>query len=77
VLDGRLLELGPTALALLTVMAGAAGSVIPREQLLAALPGATDAHAVEVSVARLRACLPDPALVRTVVKRGYQLQVAS
>ena len=48
---------------------------MPRQQLLAALPGgSSDPHAAEVAVGRLRDGLgPSRDLVRTVVKRGYSL----
>jgi uroporphyrinogen-III synthase len=47
--------------------------VVSRPELLAALPGAEDAHTVEVTVNRLRRALGRPELVRTVVRRGYRL----
>ncbi|NAZ87803.1 uroporphyrinogen-III synthase [Kineococcus sp. T90] len=75
VLEGRALDLAPGPLALLRRLARARGAVVTREELLAELPGAQDAHAVEVTVARLRAGLPSGDLVRTLVKRGYRLDV--
>lgn len=73
-LDGTALEMGAGPLAVLRLLVRAGGRVVPRDALLAALPGAgADAHAVETTVSRLRAALGDPALVRTVVKRGYRL----
>ncbi|WP_337061571.1 uroporphyrinogen-III synthase [Kineococcus sp. G2] len=75
VLDGRVLELAPGPLAVLRRLADARGAVVTREELLAELPGAQDAHAVEVTVARLRGGLPTGDLVRTLVKRGYRLDV--
>ncbi|WP_432493941.1 uroporphyrinogen-III synthase [Kineococcus gypseus] len=75
VLDGRVLDLAPGPLAVLRRLARARGAVVPRDELLAVLPGAQDAHAVEVTVARLRSGLPAPDLVRTLVKRGYRLDV--
>ena len=75
VLDGRVLDLAPGPLAVLRRLARARGAVVTREELLAELPGAQDAHAVEVTVARLRAGLPTGDLVRTLVKRGYRLDV--
>ncbi|MCI2239374.1 uroporphyrinogen-III synthase [Paenibacillus sp. TRM 82003] len=75
VLDGRVLDLAPGPLAVLRRLARARGAVVTREELLAELPGAQDAHAVEVTVARLRAGLPSGELVRTLVKRGYRLDV--
>ena len=75
-LDGTPLEMGPGPLAVLRVLAAAGGRVVGRDALLAALPGGgNDAHAVETTVSRLRTALRDPALVRTVVKRGYRLDV--
>lgn len=80
VLDGRVLELAPGPLALLARLAVAPGRVVSRAELLTELPSATDGHAVEVAVARLRAALARSAagepVVRTVVKRGYALEVA-
>jgi uroporphyrinogen-III synthase len=55
----------------------AGGEVVSRPDLLAALPGAEDAHAVEVTVNRLRAALGRPQLVRTVVRRGYRLALSA
>ncbi|PPK98609.1 uroporphyrinogen-III synthase [Kineococcus xinjiangensis] len=74
-LDGELLELSPGPFTVLRRLAEAAGGVVTRGDLLPLLPGAGDPHAVEVVVGRLRAALPSPALVRTVVKRGYRLDV--
>ncbi|WP_432535737.1 uroporphyrinogen-III synthase [Kineococcus arenarius] len=75
VLDGQVLDLAPGPLAVLRRLARARGAVVTREELLSVLPGASDAHAVEVTVARLRSGLPAPDLVRTLVKRGYRLDV--
>ncbi|MBB2899991.1 uroporphyrinogen-III synthase [Kineococcus radiotolerans] len=75
VLDGQVLDLAPGPLAVLRRLAEAGGAVMSREDLLAALPGAADEHAVEVTVGRLRSALPSAGLVRTVVKRGYRLDV--
>ena len=48
--------------------------VVPRAELVAALPGGGgDGHAVEMAVTRLRAALGAP-VVETVVKRGYRLR---
>ena len=44
--------------------------------MLAALPGdSSDPHAAEVAVARLRDATGSRELIRTVVKRGYRLEV--
>ncbi|MFP5220343.1 MAG: uroporphyrinogen-III synthase [Actinomycetes bacterium] len=73
-IDGVRIDLGVGPLAVLRVLVRARGAVVPREALLAQLPGGgTDAHAVETTVSRLRAALGDGTLVRTVVKRGYRL----
>ncbi|MBT0770663.1 uroporphyrinogen-III synthase [Kineosporia sp. J2-2] len=76
-LDGTLLTLSPAPMAILRELARRPGHVVDRATLLTALPGAGDLHAVEVAVARLRAALGTPALVQTVVKRGYRLVVTS
>jgi uroporphyrinogen-III synthase len=73
-LDGRLVELPPGPMAVLRALAAAPGHVVPRADLIAALPGGGDGHAVEMAVARLRAALGAP-VVETVVKRGYRLEV--
>ncbi|SOD70987.1 uroporphyrinogen-III synthase [Jatrophihabitans sp. GAS493] len=74
VVDGKLLPVGGTGIALLRRLADEPGRVVPREELLNALPGGgTDPHAVEVAIGRLRASLNDPRIVETVVKRGYRL----
>ncbi|KOS53107.1 winged helix-turn-helix domain-containing protein, partial [Rhodococcus rhodochrous] len=66
----------PAAMALMRTLAARPGRVVSREELLAALPGGGgDTHAVETAVARLRSALGAPAIVQTVVKRGYRLAV--
>lgn len=76
VLDGRVLPLSRTGLEVLRLLAHARGSVVPRDQVLAALPGdSSDPHAAEVAIARLRDASGSRALVRTVVKRGYRLEL--
>ncbi|MGY1987535.1 uroporphyrinogen-III synthase [Blastococcus sp. SYSU DS0669] len=74
VVDGQVVELPPGPLAVLRELAGRPGHVLPRTDLVAALPGGGDGHAVEMAVTRLRAALGAP-LVETVVKRGYRLAV--
>jgi uroporphyrinogen-III synthase len=74
ILDGRAVPLGPGPRAILGALVAAPGRVVSRPELLAVLPGAEDEHAVEVTVNRLRSAL-GPGLVRTVVRRGYQLAV--
>ncbi|MCM2575784.1 uroporphyrinogen-III synthase [Streptomyces meridianus] len=75
-LDGEPRPVPPAGMALLRLLARRPGWVVSRAELLRALPGAgTDEHAVESAVARLRAALGEPKLIRTVVKRGYRLDV--
>lgn len=74
VVDGVLRAVPPTPMALLRLLAARPGRVVPRAEMLAAMPAAgDDEHAVETAVARLRAALGAPRLVQTVVKRGYRL----
>lgn len=76
VVDGEPRELTPGPAAVLRLLAERPGRVVSKQELLQRVwrDGSTDTHAVEMTVARLRASLGDCAgLVRTVVKRGYQL----
>ena len=76
VLAGRVLPLTPTGLEVLRVLATARGAVVARTEVLRCLPGASqDEHAAEVAIARLREAAGSRDLVRTVVKRGYRLNV--
>ena len=77
VLQGEVLALSPTSLALLRRLAEADGSVVSREELVKVLPGRTTSpHAAEVAVARLREALAGRDLISTVIKRGYRLKVS-
>lgn len=77
VLGGRVLPLSPTGVEVLRLLAAAGGDVVPREKVLDILPGVSrDPHAVEVAVARLREAAGRKDLVKTVVKRGYRLELA-
>jgi len=77
VLDGHVLPLSPSGLAVLRLLAAADGAVVPRAEVLAALPGSSrDTHAAEVAIARLREATGSRELIRTVVKRGYRLELA-
>ncbi|HEU5027966.1 MULTISPECIES: response regulator transcription factor [Actinomadura] len=73
---GRRLELSPKEFALLECLLGAAGRVVPAEELLervwdeAADPFTT---AVKQTMRRLRAKLGDPPVIRTVREGGYQI----
>lgn len=76
VLDGEVLALSPTSLALLRRLVQAGGAVVGRDDLAKVLPGRSQSpHAAEVAVARLRESLPGRELISTVIKRGYRLQV--
>lgn len=75
-LDGHVVPVSPSGLAVLRVLADAAGNVVSREQLLRVLPGdSADPHTAEVAVARLREAVGRE-LVQTVVRRGYRLSTA-
>lgn len=74
------IQLPPSALAIFRTLVSAGGSVVSRDELVAALGSATlgqapDDHAMEVSLGRLRSIIGIPGLVSTVVKRGYRLTV--
>lgn len=76
VLDGRHTPLSRTGLGVLRALFDARGGVVSRAHLLDSLPRSVDnAHAVEVAVARVREALGTPGLIRTVVKRGYRLDL--
>jgi uroporphyrinogen-III synthase len=77
VIDGTLRQLPASAMGLLRALAQQPGHVVTREKLLALLPGErVSGHAVDVAIGRLRTALGDPAIVATVVKRGYRLAVS-
>ncbi|MCL6736819.1 uroporphyrinogen-III synthase [Streptomyces neyagawaensis] len=72
--DGALRPVPPAGMSLLRSLCRRPGWVVPRSELLKALPGAgRDEHAVETAMARLRTALGAPKLIQTVVKRGYRL----
>ncbi len=72
--DGALRPVPPAGMSLLRALCRRPGWVVPRAELLRALPGAgRDEHAVETAMARLRTALGAPKLIQTVVKRGYRL----
>lgn len=76
VLDGRVVPLSRTGCAVAAALADARGGVVSRADLLATLPrSGADTHAVEVAIGRLREALGVPDLIRTVVKRGYRLEL--
>jgi uroporphyrinogen-III synthase len=75
-LDSGVVPLPAAGMALLRELARRPGQVLSREELGRLLPGeSSDGHAVEVAIARLRSALGDPAIIQTVVKRGYRLAV--
>lgn len=77
VLDGKVLPLSPTGVEVLRLLASAGGDVVPRDRVLDVLPGESrDPHAAEVAIARLREATKRPDLVKTVVKRGYRVELA-
>lgn len=76
VLDGEFRPLSRTSVELLAALFDACGGVVSRGALLNVLPRSADsAHAVEMAIARLREAVGAPELIRTVVKRGYRLDV--
>jgi len=74
--DGAVQPLSPAAMAILRALALRPGVVVARRELLRTLPGsASDPHAVDTAVLRLRKALGDSKIVATVVKRGYRLAI--
>jgi len=73
VVDGELRPVAPAPMAVLRALVGARGRVVSRKDLLAALPGGGEEHAVETAIGRLRTALGEPRMVCTVVKRGYRM----
>jgi uroporphyrinogen-III synthase len=76
VVDGTVQSLSPAAMAILRALAHRPGIVVTRRELLRRLPGsASDPHAVDTAVLRLRKALGDKNIIATVVKRGYRLAI--
>ena len=76
VLDGRVVALSPTCAEVLATLFRAGGGVVSRADLQAVLPRSGQSpHAVEMAIARLREALGVPEVIKTVVKRGYRLNV--
>jgi uroporphyrinogen-III synthase len=76
VLDDVLIPLPGAGMALLRELASRPRQVFSREALGRLLPGeSSEGHAVEVAIARLRIALGDSAIIQTIVKRGYRLNV--
>ena len=77
--DGSVVELSDRQSAVLSALIQAGGRVLSRDDLLKQAwdSSVADAHAVEMTVARLRTALgPARHVVQTVVKRGYRLAAA-
>ena len=77
VVDGTLRPLAQAPMAVLRALVAAQGRVLSRAELLAMLPRGSDEHAVEMTIARLRAALGGAEFVQTIVKRGYRLRLDS
>ncbi|WP_020667998.1 uroporphyrinogen-III synthase [Amycolatopsis nigrescens] len=75
IVDGELCEVAPAPMAVLRALAANPGRVVSRRELISALPGGGEEHAVETAIGRLRTSLGEGKLVQTVVKRGYRLAV--
>uniref|UniRef100_UPI0028116E48 winged helix-turn-helix domain-containing protein n=1 Tax=Microbacterium sp. TaxID=51671 RepID=UPI0028116E48 len=76
VLEGRFIPLSPTGADVLAALFAAGGGVVSRASLQRVLPRSGQSpHAVEMAVARLRDALGAPDVIKTVVKRGYRLNV--
>jgi uroporphyrinogen-III synthase len=74
-IDGDTVELAPAPLLLLRALLGAGGAVLSREALSDLLELRGSVHALDMTVSRLRSCLPDGRLIETVVKRGYRIRI--
>ncbi|KAA1420615.1 uroporphyrinogen-III synthase [Mumia zhuanghuii] len=75
-LDHEVVAVSPSGLAVLRALTAVPGAVVSREALLRVLPGcSTDPHTAEVAVARLRDSFRGRAVVETVVKRGYRINL--
>lgn len=75
IVDGQWCDVAPAPMALLRALAAEPGRVVSRRELISALPGGGEDHAVETAIGRLRTSLGEGRLVQTVVKRGYRLAV--
>ena len=50
------------------------GAIASQAELAAAMGLGESEHALHMTISRLRAALPDPGMVETVLKRGYRLR---
>lgn len=75
-IDHELVPLSPTGVCIMRRLSADPGAVVSRGELLTALPGdSIDPHNAEVAIARVREAMGPGAPIRTVVKRGYRLDV--
>lgn len=75
-LDGAHITLSRTGVDVVAALFDAGGGVVSRARLQCALPrSAENTHAIEMAVARVREAVGTPDLIKTVVKRGYRLNV--
>ncbi|UNK72445.1 uroporphyrinogen-III synthase [Microbacterium sp. H1-D42] len=75
--DGAYVPLSRASAGVLGALFDAEGRVLTRQELGRALPrGGDSLHAVEMAIARLRDALGEGQIIRTVIKRGYRLEVA-
>lgn len=76
VLDGTHVPLSRTGTDVLAALFDAGGGVVSRAKLQCALPrSGENTHAVEMAVARVREAIGAPDVIKTVVKRGYRINV--
>jgi uroporphyrinogen-III synthase len=76
-LDGLLIPTQPGPTAVLRALARRPGHVLSLADIRHATPQwtATDDHAIEMAISRLRRALGRPELIQTVMKRGYRLLI--
>jgi uroporphyrinogen-III synthase len=67
--------LAPAPLQLLKSLISAGGAVRSQGELAAGLGLGGAGHSLHMTISRLRAALPDPGVVETVVKRGYRIRM--
>jgi uroporphyrinogen-III synthase len=76
ILDGSHIPLSRTGVDVLSALFAARGGVVARSRLQNSLPrSGANTHAVEMAVARVREAIGVTDVIKTVVKRGYRLNV--
>jgi uroporphyrinogen-III synthase len=76
VLDGARVPLSRTGVDVLAALFDARGGVVSRSRLQCTLPrSGENTHAIEMAVARVREAIGAPEIIKTVVKRGYRLNI--